>query len=465
MIKVLRKSPQSVSRLEWTLTVMRPKKSPTKNERKKIMKKKIIISSIMTIVLCLSIIAGSTYALFTSEDKVDIAITAGKVKLEAFVKDGFTYSTIFNEYTSNTRFENGGDAIWAEKAVTINRMAPGDKLEFDIKMINNSDIDIQYRVAWAFATDGDYKLNEKLVVTGETEWAEWLITDPKVTEKTTTVTVTLPTEVGNDYQEAKGKIIFTVYAVQWNGLEFIAAPGDLDMILDTALPGSTVMLTGEDYGDITIDQELTDVTIVADPATSARIKISAEAKLDNVTFENLNIAGLDGFGNYDGVISIASGAQADITFKNCAFAPNAGYSSVRSYEPTAKLEFVGCDFTSGRYAVYKSGAAVEELIFRDCDFANITSWVAQNHGDETDSDVVFENCTFNNCAGGIYKVLSNTATFTFVDNTLTNCTGHDGNDAKWFSIDETLFNSDSVTISGNTLDGAAWNPTAANAKG
>ena len=41
------------------------------------MKKNRILSSIITIALCLSLIAGSTFALFTSTDEVDIAITAG----------------------------------------------------------------------------------------------------------------------------------------------------------------------------------------------------------------------------------------------------------------------------------------------------------------------------------------------------------------------------------------------------
>ena len=47
------------------------------------MKKKILLSSILTIALCLSIIAGSTYALFTSSADVNVAVTAGNVELTA----------------------------------------------------------------------------------------------------------------------------------------------------------------------------------------------------------------------------------------------------------------------------------------------------------------------------------------------------------------------------------------------
>ena len=38
------------------------------------MKKKIIISSILTIAMCVSLIAGSTFALFTSNSEVNVTI-------------------------------------------------------------------------------------------------------------------------------------------------------------------------------------------------------------------------------------------------------------------------------------------------------------------------------------------------------------------------------------------------------
>ena len=56
------------------------------------MKKKILLSSILTIALCLSLIAGSTFALFTSESKVNIAVTSGKVEMLANVTNLETWS-------------------------------------------------------------------------------------------------------------------------------------------------------------------------------------------------------------------------------------------------------------------------------------------------------------------------------------------------------------------------------------
>ena len=48
------------------------------------MKKSVILSSIMLIALCLSLITGATFALFTSESSVNIAVSSGKVHSNYF---------------------------------------------------------------------------------------------------------------------------------------------------------------------------------------------------------------------------------------------------------------------------------------------------------------------------------------------------------------------------------------------
>ena len=39
--------------------------------------KKKLLSSLLSLVLCFTLVVGSTYALFTSESKVNVAVTAG----------------------------------------------------------------------------------------------------------------------------------------------------------------------------------------------------------------------------------------------------------------------------------------------------------------------------------------------------------------------------------------------------
>ncbi len=56
------------------------------------MKRRVLVMSLLTIALCFSLIFGATYALFTSESKVNIAVTSGKVNVEASVENLKIYS-------------------------------------------------------------------------------------------------------------------------------------------------------------------------------------------------------------------------------------------------------------------------------------------------------------------------------------------------------------------------------------
>ena len=51
------------------------------------MKKKVLLTSIATIALCLCLIAGSSLALFTSERTNSIVVTAGNVDMDAELKN------------------------------------------------------------------------------------------------------------------------------------------------------------------------------------------------------------------------------------------------------------------------------------------------------------------------------------------------------------------------------------------
>ena len=49
------------------------------------MKKKTLLMSILTVVMCLSLTIGGTFALFTSESELDIAVNSGKVEISATI--------------------------------------------------------------------------------------------------------------------------------------------------------------------------------------------------------------------------------------------------------------------------------------------------------------------------------------------------------------------------------------------
>ena len=104
------------------------------------MKKKTILSSWLTIVLCLGLIAGTTYALFTSEDTLSISVNSATVDLDASI-DGLATSSM-GVAQENNAFANGGGASFADSTLTLSLMTPGDKVTFQIQLENKSNVNL-----------------------------------------------------------------------------------------------------------------------------------------------------------------------------------------------------------------------------------------------------------------------------------------------------------------------------------
>ena len=104
--------------------------------------KKKLFASMLSIVMCLSVMVGSTYAIFTSESKVNIAVTSGTVSVVAFVRDVELYSMDVKQ--SDLVFENGGTATIDGGDLSLAGVSAGDKAIVTIGMKNDSDATIKY---------------------------------------------------------------------------------------------------------------------------------------------------------------------------------------------------------------------------------------------------------------------------------------------------------------------------------
>ena len=114
------------------------------------MKKKIITTSILSIVMCLSLICGATFALFTDTDTVNVAVTSGKVNVNAIVDQDNVQVISNGETTWRTEksFANGGNVDFSDgNTISLNLVTPGDAVLFAIKIENLSNIAIRYRTA------------------------------------------------------------------------------------------------------------------------------------------------------------------------------------------------------------------------------------------------------------------------------------------------------------------------------
>lgn len=235
------------------------------------MKRKTLISSILTIALCLSLIAGSTYALFTSQDEVNIAVNAAKVEVTADIDQESLKLFSMDKAITGSIFENGGSASFSETTgdLTLTNITPGDKVTFEIDVVNGSNVAIQYRLTWNVTGD----LADALVATvGEeavalnepsTSWKLWENGD----SITLPVSIELPVTTVDTYQEKGVTISFKVEAIQGN-----AFTGDADYYVFSE--AELVAALAEIAGSSNYDEEAAKITLMTDCNISAPLNIS-----------------------------------------------------------------------------------------------------------------------------------------------------------------------------------------------
>lgn len=343
------------------------------------MKKKLLLSSIATIAVCLSLIAGSTFAIFTSKSQVNIAINAANVEMKADVTDLTRYSVrpateveknaeLRGEITliedqfggkyvyadPSDTFANGGTAEFTNGTLTLNYITPGDKVTFNLKGYNTSNVTVQYRYIIK-CTDGVDLMGALRVTIGERTY-EYLgaYTSPWATLAANTdmpvvpVAIEFPVDAGDYYQNKSTAISVTVEAVQGNAdvaglsvatIEF--APEDIDLagkniLLDGVVNGGTVALSNG-----TIDVE------------DVGFENFGDATFNNITL-NAGTPGVQGYGY--GMIAYANSTT---TLNNVNLTSDNGAIAVVNKD--AELVFnsgsviLNSANTSGRYVFYVEG--------------------------------------------------------------------------------------------------------------
>ena len=228
------------------------------------MKNKIIISSILTIALCLSMIAGSTFALFTSESKVDVSVSSATVSVTATpaeLKMGSTLGTPLGEA------EADGNAL------TLENFVPGDYATFKINVKNDSTVAVKYRTV----ITGEGDLFAGLVVTiDENQFSgravtPWTLIGPDDGDAVVEIKVALPESAGNGFQNKSCTLTYKVEAVQGN---YVAKVEDADDFASALVNGAdTLSLTD----DIVFDSVVT---------------LANDVKID-LNGNELSVAGLD----------------------------------------------------------------------------------------------------------------------------------------------------------------------------
>lgn len=188
----------------------------------KFLKSKAIFSSIAAIVICLSLIAGVTFAYFTDTSQVNIAVTTGTVKVLATVdSDSVQTKQLNQEYASGIDHMYGGTPVLADGSVSLGNVVCGDGIKFNIKVQNQSTIKIKYRTVVTFSSDNGLKEHLTVtiggsVISGVASASAWTELEPGLPERTVEVSIELPANASNLAQGKSCVISYRVEAVQGN---------------------------------------------------------------------------------------------------------------------------------------------------------------------------------------------------------------------------------------------------------
>ena len=217
-------------------------------------KRNILVGALLSIMLCVSVIAGATFALFTGKAETDIAVKAGEIKLTATVTPDEANTKVF---AGTVNFNNETNTL------ELNNIVPMDKVAFKIAVKNDSTVPVKYRTVITGKQDDGLLAGLKLTLNG-TEYNGTAVTAWKTLEVGTdvadvNVVVELPRTAGDEYQGKSCVLNYKVEAVQGNvdPAEGLSLTGGNTYINSDV----TSTLDGEEYSAVKASGDETAVTI------------------------------------------------------------------------------------------------------------------------------------------------------------------------------------------------------------
>ncbi|MBR1675954.1 MAG: leucine-rich repeat protein [Clostridia bacterium] len=383
-------------------------------------KKKTLLSAILAIVFCMSLIAGSTFALFTSESKVNIAVQSGKVEVVASVEGMNTYSVENDDAISEEaddyagtvaenklgagkykyvaqpagQFSEGGTAVYDEGTLTLNKMIPGDKVTFNVNIANNSNVNIKYRVI--VQVENGLKLFTALKVkidgtsfTGVKRTGAWTSLAANGNIAAIPVEIYMPVDTGNEYQDLSTSMYISIEAVQGNAktvdgaltAEVAAVAEDKTKVNTTTnkTEAATTISDNDDLVTVSIPSG-TKLTSTAAADENDELSLAVKVKPQD-TVSNITILSTQASASYDvSVLLVVNNEVTDQKAVNNAdndeeitvsMFIGAGLTGVKLYHNTDEIAYDNYNSETG-YITFKTKSFSEYTVVYNADYAKET---------------------------------------------------------------------------------------------
>ena len=228
---------------------------------KKFFKSRTFLSTMLGIALCASLIAGATFAIFTGEASVNIAVTSGKVNVTATVDnlklyssdniDTNTFTGTETERTNEGTFLNNGTATLSGNKLSLDRLTPGDRVTFVVSIKNESNVTIKYRTLFAVKDSGLFEAL-KVSIGGKAVGSAsgWAVKNAGEEISPVECSIELPASAADKYQDKSCEITVAVEAIQGNADES-TRDFDIDVkkVYNKPVMGGEVTLSESEYAE------------------------------------------------------------------------------------------------------------------------------------------------------------------------------------------------------------------------
>ena len=371
--------------------------------------KSALFSSVVALLLCFTMLLGTTFAWFTGEDSSSVnKIQAGTLDIQLLDARGNSLEGKTLSWQKAEGHEND-EVLW-EPGCTYNLQT--------ITIKNKGNLALKYKIEIT-GIQGDAKLNEAI---------DWTITNTNTesgldeyhslavgAEDSLTISGTMKTTAGNEYQGLSiDGIAITVLATQDTvesdsydnqydeGATYPVVVSNQQQVNDaitnatdrqvniSIAPGQTVTLDndianeGDNSRDVTfIGNGSQTVDVIADAVSAEGGQLNYQ-RGSSFTFENLTIKA--GEGNFDGIVC------DELTFKNCTIKGKLTLFG--------KATYINCTFDNtmaNQYSIWTWGGT--DVTFENCTF-NTNGKAILLFGEEKTTNLTVKNCTFNDRNGG-----------------------------------------------------------------
>lgn len=367
--------------------------------------KKAILASLAMVGTSCAIISGATFALFSNESTTNIAITSGKIDVQA-TGTVSSYYTVSGGAKSEGEWSNG-DVTVEGSLVSVNNIYHGEGVILDIEVENKSSINVKYQVsltgvaAYAVSSNGVYKNVKVSTVESAVDFVSvgngtYLTNWTSVVEPETithiSVDIQLP-ESAAAYDGSSCEYTIGVNAVQGN--KHVEDPEEVpdDDLVDVVIPeGMTNISSGAYRGR----EDIRSVTIPASVKSIDHTVFSGCTNLTTVKFSEgseLTSIGNNAFSGCTSLESIEIPASVEViefnAFSGCSSLKNVTFGEDSKLTSIGNQAFQNTSLDG--IDIPASVTIIGDYVFRNCaNLARVT--FGENSQLTTIGDGAFIDC-------------------------------------------------------------------------